>query len=77
MPINAGAAVSKNLVSSQLQTLHDRTGLVRPDDVENVLTKVDAENRGISGLGCSRHCFLLLPTTALCREETGRTIPLN
>ena len=44
--------------------------------MKNVLAKIDAENRGISGLGCSGHYLLLLFVTVLCREETGRTIPL-
>src|ERR1700751_1093901 len=69
-----------DLTTRPLLTLHNSAAIIQPDDVERVLTDIDADhnNCAVEVLG---HDVLLclwspLPDSSLAGQEHGRTIPL-
>jgi hypothetical protein len=70
---------NRDLAARQLLPQHDRSALVEADQVERVLTDIDA-NRGYGAVACfAVHgvCSSGLVAPAICGQEHGRSIPLT
>jgi hypothetical protein len=82
MPIRHGDILAKRastLTTRPLLPQHDRAAMIQTDDVERVLTDIDADY-GNRNLCCRSQGVLLvlapLASLSLAGQEHGRTIPL-
>jgi hypothetical protein len=69
---------SRDLAAQQLPTQYDRSALVEADQVERVLTDIDANRShdAVSGFAVHGACSSGLIAPAICGQEHGRSIPL-